>query len=72
MNIELANKIADVVQIIEKRDGFEAAGEIQTGIDLASNTPTARVISDGIVVMNWVSADGKTVRAAEAIVQRFV
>jgi hypothetical protein len=69
MNTELADKIANALNIVENRDGFESVGEIQTAIDLISNTPAARVVSGGVVVMDWVSANSETVRYAESIVR---
>lgn len=72
MNIEIANKLADGVKIVELRDGFESVGQIVSGIDLSSNALGARVFVDDVVVLDWIVADADTVRAADKIVQERV
>lgn len=68
--IEIANKLADAVPLIEKKNGFVAGGEILTGVDLASGTQGARVVlSDQTVALDWIAVNARTVRMADAIIQ---
>lgn len=71
MNIQIAQILADAVTIKLNIYGlFEPSSFIKTGVDLASNTQTACVVSENSdVIINWISATRDTVQAAENIVR---